>query len=112
MPGGSGRRMVCDSAVISAIDVSTRVPGCRNTLMTATPGYDVDSMCSMSLTVVVIARSSIVTMRSAISCGGIPVYDQTTLTTGMSMNGKMSLRIATIDPMPSTSIRIAITAKV
>ena len=73
MPGGSGLRMVCERAVICAIAPSTLVPGCRKTRITATPGYDVDSMCSMSLTAVVRKRSWMLTIRSAISCGGMPL---------------------------------------
>ena len=45
-------------------------------------------MCSMSFTVVVMARSDTVTMRSAISSGDIPLYDQITEATGISMYGK------------------------
>ena len=52
--------------------------------------YDCDSMCSMSFTVVVMARSKIVTMRFSISSGEMPPYVQTTLTTGMSIYGKIS----------------------
>ncbi len=73
VPGGRGRRMVCDKAVICAIASSTFTVGWKNMRITETPLYEVDSMCSMSLTVVVMARSSMVTMRSAISCGDIPV---------------------------------------
>ena len=42
-------------------------------------------MCSMSLTVVVMDRSNVVTIRFSISSGDSPVYDHTTLTTGMSI---------------------------
>lgn len=63
-------------------------------------------MCSILLTVVVIARSEMVTMRSALSCGDMPVYDQMTDATGMSMRGKMSVGIETIAATPRTSIRI------
>ena len=69
-------------------------------------------MCSISLTVVVMARSSMVTMRWAISSGDIPLYDQITLTTGISMMGKMSLRAETMATTPSTSISTAITTTV
>jgi hypothetical protein len=69
-------------------------------------------MCSISLTVVVIARSETVTMRSAISSGDIPLYPQITLATGILIYGKMSVGILAIEATPSTSIRIAITTKV
>src|SRR5579871_2211203 len=69
-------------------------------------------MCSISFTVVVMARSEMVVMRSAISWGDMPVYDQTTLTTGISIWGKMSVGILAIATAPRTTIRIAITTKV
>src|ERR1700680_707062 len=64
--------------------------GCRNTLTTATPFNDCDSICSMLLTLVVRERSKIETMRVSISEGTRPVYVQMTLMTGMLMLGKMS----------------------
>src|SRR4051812_31486088 len=91
IPGGSVRRIVCESAVICAIAISTFAFGCRNTRITETPLYEVDSMCSMSLTVVVIALSSTVMTRSVISFGESPLYVHTTLTTGMLIYGKISL---------------------
>ena len=66
------RRIVCESAVIWAMAPATWMPGWKKTRITATPGYEFDSMCSMSLTAVVMKRSSLETMRSAISCGGMP----------------------------------------
>ena len=50
-------------------------------------------MCSMSLTDVVSTRSLIRMIRRSISSAGIPVNCQTTLTTGMSISGKMSVDI-------------------
>lgn len=64
---------------------STLAFGWKYTRVTETPEYDCDSICSMSFTVVVMARSKMVTMRFSISSGGRPEYVQTTLTTGMSM---------------------------
>src|SRR6266853_5708822 len=64
--------------------------GCRNTLITATPFKDCDSMCSMLLTLVVRERSKIETMRVSISAGARPVKVQMTLITGILMLGKMS----------------------
>ena len=51
------------------------------------------SMCSMPLTEAVKIRSLTNTMRVSTSSAGIPKYDQTTLTTGTSMFGKMSVDI-------------------
>jgi len=73
MFGGMMRRTVCDVAVICATPASTRAFGWKNTLITDTPGSDCDSMCSISLTVVVKARSAIVEIRFSISSGEIPV---------------------------------------
>src|ERR1700745_1310634 len=64
--------------------------GCKKTLITATPWYDCDSMCSTLLTRVVSDRSKIDTMRVSISEGTSPLYVQMTLTTGMLMLGKIS----------------------
>src|SRR6266704_1078073 len=50
-------------------------------------------MCSMLLTVVVSARSSVYTIRCSISFALKPVYCQMTLTTGMLMDGKMSVGV-------------------
>ena len=80
--------------------------------ITATPLYDCDSMCSMSLTVVVSARSLMVTMRFSISSAETPGYAQIRLTTGISMVGKMSVGIVTIAAPPSMAIRIDMTTKV
>src|SRR6266581_2708511 len=61
---------------------------------TATNGsLQVASMCSMLLTVVVSARSSVYTIRCSISFALKPVYCQMTLTTGMLMDGKMSVGV-------------------
>ena len=87
-------------------------PGWKKTLMTPTPVNDCDSMCSMSFTVVVIARSLIVTMRSAISSGVSPPYCQMTLTTGMSIDGKMSFAIRTAESTPRMRMSRAITVNV
>ena len=79
------RRMVCTIAVICATASSTFTVGWKYTRMTETPWYDSDSECSMSLTVVVRARSQTVTMRPSISVGVKPLYVHTMVTTGMSM---------------------------
>ena len=80
--------------------------------MTATPSSDWDSMCSMSLTVVVIARSLMETMRRSISWAGSPLYIHMTVTTGMSMLGKISFGIWTNESTPITMSSRAITVKV
>src|ERR1700722_14269952 len=71
VPTGNWRTVVCPMAVICAMAPCTFVPGRKNTLITPRPYTDWDSMCSMSLTVVVIPRSELATMRSAISWSAI-----------------------------------------
>ena len=73
---------------------------------------DCDSMCSMPLTVVVMARSAMVMIRFSMSSGEMPVYDQMTLTTGILISGKMSVDIFSTASPPRTKINIAITVKV
>ena len=59
-----------------------------------TPNIDWLSMCSMSLTdVVSTALIDAAMIRRSISSAGMPVNCQTTLTTGMSISGKMSVDI-------------------
>ena len=99
-------------AVICATAASIFVPGWKYTRITAAPDSEVLSMCSMPLTVVVIARSLIIVMRRSISSGEMPPYDQITLTTGMSTSGKMSVGMRRIDTMPSSATTIAATTKV
>src|ERR1700731_4374874 len=74
----------------SEIAPSIFAVGCRNTLITATPFNDCDSMCSMLFTLVVRERSKMETIRVSISEGARPVYVQMTLMTGILMLGKMS----------------------
>src|SRR5947209_4571165 len=80
--------------------------------MTEIPETDCDSMCSMSLTVVVMARSLMVVKRFSISSGEVPPYCQMMVTTGMSIFGKISVDMVTMETVPSTRISTAITTKV
>ncbi len=80
--------------------------------MTATPLSDWDSMCSISLTVVVMPRSLLLVMRPAISSAERPANCHTTLTTGMLMFGKISVGIDRMLKAPIKSNKIAKTAKV
>ena len=81
-------------------------------MITATPFTVCDSMCSMSLTVVVIARSSTVTMRRSMSSGAKPAYDQMIVTTGILISGKMSVGMLTSDNTPNTTTSSAPTMNV
>src|SRR3954462_12455241 len=66
----------------------------------------------MSFTVVVIARSLTVVNRFSISSGLVPLYCHTTVTTGMSMIGKISVLIVSMLTIPRTRISTAMTTKV
>ncbi len=72
MPGGSWRSWACSIATTCAIAVWMFAVGWKKTLMIVMPASDVDSMCSMSLTVVVRLRSFCAAMRWPISWAGRP----------------------------------------
>src|SRR4051812_19515842 len=112
VPGGGCRATPFEIDEICATAASTLTPGWKNVFTTATPRSEFDSMCSMSLTVVVIVRSKGVTIRAAISSADNPPYCQTTVTTGMLMLGKMSVGVRRIVSGPTNRIRIARTTNV
>src|SRR5208282_4312284 len=93
VPGGRLRNCTWLIEVTCATALATLTCGWKKILMIAMPFSDCDSICSMSLTVVVIPRSLLNTMRLAIWSAESPVYCQTTVTTGMSMFGKISVGI-------------------
>ena len=99
-------------AVTCATALPILTPGWKKILTTERLFTDIDSMCSMSLTVVVRERSLSVTMRSAICSGEKPWYCQMMETTGMLMLGKISTGMFTWPAGPSTINRSATTAKV
>ena len=80
--------------------------------MSPTPTMACDSMCSMSFTVAVKARSDGSSTRRSMSSGEMPVKDHTTLTTGMSTSGKMSVGIRDMETTPRTTMRRATTTNV
>ena len=73
MPGGSWRTCGCIAATTCAMAVWMLAVGWKNTLITVLPTSEVDSMCSMSLTVVVRPRSLEPAILCPISCAGRPV---------------------------------------
>jgi hypothetical protein len=73
MPVGSECSTDCEEAASWATAASTLALGWKKTRITPMPGSDSDSMCSMSLTWVVKARSERTVMTSAISSGETPV---------------------------------------
>src|SRR2546422_4409839 len=90
IPGGSVLVLLCDTAVSWATPVATSAVGWKKTFITATPGKDCDSMCSMSLTATEQDRSAVVTIRSSISSGDMPLYCQITVATRSGIAGEMS----------------------
>ena len=92
-PGGSERNCTWLIAVTSATAMPMSTCGWKKILMMARPISDCDSMCSMSLTVVVMPRSLGDAMRLAICSADRPLYIQTTVTTGISIFGKISVGI-------------------
>src|ERR1700734_1016177 len=100
VPWGRKRNWVCDTAVICASAVAILTWGWKNTFTTATPSSDCDSRCSILSTVVVNVRSVWVTMRAPISTADKPWYCHTTLTTGISMLGKMLAGVLRIESGP------------
>ena len=112
VPGGRLRTVVCTMAVACASAVWMFACGWKKILMTPTPFTDCDSMCSMLLTVMVMPRSELVMMRSAISSGANPAKFQTTLMTGILMSGKMSTGVRTMTRGISRMMTRAITTNV
>src|SRR5205809_247131 len=112
VPGGIVRRRVWLIAVTSASAAPMLASGWKKTRISPTPAIDCDSMCSMLLTVVVIARSEMVTMRPSTSFGDSPLNCQMTEMTGMLISGKMSTGVRAIVRTPPMAISIAITMKV
>src|SRR5262245_24752554 len=80
--------------------------------MIAMPFTDIDSMCSMPLTVEVSQRSTTVVIRFSMLPGDMPVYVQHWLTIGTSIAGKMSTAISVIAMMPKIAMDSAITINV
>ena len=111
-PGGRERNCTWQMAVTWATATPMLTVGWKKILMIAMPLSDCDSMCSMSLTVVVMPRSLLETMRVAIWSAERPVKFHTTVTTGMSMLGKMSVGIVSMLKTPRIRIKSAKTAKV
>src|SRR5271168_3177530 len=97
MPGGMALIAVCDDDTIWAMAVAMLVPGWKYTLTRPTPYSDWDSMRETPSTVDDRLRSDSRTTRASMSWGSIPGYVQTTATTGMSINGKMSTAIRIAD---------------
>ena len=92
-PGGRLRNCTWQIAVTWATALPMFTCGWKKILMTEMPLSDCDSMCSMSLTAIVKPRSLLKAMRVDISCAERPLYCHTTVTTGISIFGKISVGI-------------------
>ena len=73
IPGGSCRTCGCTAATTCASAVWMSALAWKNTLSTDTPDNDTDSICSMSLTVVVRPRSVWPAIRWPISWADSPL---------------------------------------
>jgi hypothetical protein len=112
IPGGSWRTCDCMIETTWASAVWMFAVGWKNTLITVIPASERDSMCSMSLTVVVRPRSLCPAIRWPISCALRPLYDQMIVITGMSISGKMSTAMLRRAKGVASTISIAMTMNV
>src|ERR1700678_321236 len=112
VPGGSCRRIVCETAVTCAFAVSRLAVGCKKIFTIAWPFTVVDSMCSILSTVVVRILSYTLVSRPSSSSGFRPVYCHATAITGMLMLGKMSVGVRRITTGLKIRIKRASTIKV
>ncbi len=103
---------VCEIAVTCAFAVAILTEGWKKILTMPKVVYEFDSMCSISLTVVVSARSNGVMMRPTIWSGGKPWYCQATPMMGMLMLGKISTGIRRAASVPMSSMSRAATMNV
>src|SRR6266853_3897699 len=106
------RKIVCDTAVTCAIAESMRTFGWKKMRMTETPANVCDSMFFTLSTADEIVYSLKVVICFAIWSGERPAYCHTTVTTGMSISGKISVGVSLIDVTPSNKMSSAITTNV
>jgi hypothetical protein len=111
-PGGSCRNCDCSMATTWAMAVGIFAFGWKKILMMDRPASDCDSMCSISLTVVVRLRSLTAVIRWPTSCADSPLYVQTMLMTGILISGKMSVDILSRTRGVARRISSAITKNV
>jgi hypothetical protein len=109
-PGGIRNRIELTAAPTLDMAASMRTWGWNEILMTLAPFTVCESIAFTSLTTAMTNSLKVVT-RSSISFAGQPEYDQITVTTGMSMLGKISVGVVAIDEKPRTRIRMEATTK-
>ena len=112
VPGGICLTTTWEIALTCALATAMLTPGWKKILTMAMPAYELASMCSMSLTVVVSERWYIVAIRPAICSGGMPVYCQATAITGILISGKISVGVLSAASGPRMSSSSASTTKV
>src|SRR5580704_11677878 len=110
-PGGMRNRIELTAAPTWDIAASIRTCGWKEILMTLAPLTVCESMDFTSFTTAM-TNSLKVVSRSSISFAVKPEYDQITVTTGMSMLGKISVGVVAIDEKPRITIRMEATMKV
>src|SRR5579862_9799364 len=110
-PGGMRNRMEFTAAPTCDIAASMRTWGWKEILMTLAPFTVCESMALTSLTSAITNSLKVVT-RCSISLAESPEYDQITVTTGISILGKMSVGVETMEVTPRTTIKMAATIKV
>src|ERR1700733_11126487 len=110
-PGGMRKRMEFTAAPICDMAASMRTCGWKEILITDAPFTVCESIALISLTVAMTNSLKVVT-RCSISFADKPEYDQITVTTGISISGKISVGVVIIDVNPRTNMRMAPTIKV
>src|SRR5271156_5705763 len=110
-PGGIRKRMELTAAPTCDMAASMRTCGWKEILMTLAPLTVCESIAFTSFTNAITNSLKVVT-RSSISFAGRPEYVQITVTTGISMLGKMSVGVVAMEVKPRTRIRIDATMNV
>src|SRR3954466_4186854 len=104
MPGGMMRLAVSITEAICAMAPPMSLPGSNHTLRIPIPLIDCESMREMPLTVVDITRSLMKTTRRSMSSAERPGELRATITTGMSIAGRMSVFIFVVERIPKMAM--------
>src|SRR3979490_1656584 len=110
-PGGIRNRIELTAAPTCDMAASMRTCG-WNDIFVMTGSFTVCESIAFTSFTTAITNSLKVVTRCSISFAGKPEYDQITVTTGMSMLGKMSVGVVAIAEKPRTRIRMEATMKV
>src|SRR3954468_19346335 len=104
MPGGMMRLPGSITDAICGMAAPLVRPGSNQTLRIPMLLIDCESMREMPLTVVGIARSLMKTTRRSMSSAERPGEFHTTITTGMSIAGRMSVFIFVVERVPKMAM--------